>query len=285
MAQPTTRVLALALLLLGTAASAQPSPARERRERTVTVTGNPADPPHEIRVAKGIATVIFLDAPISRDAVEVDGRGTRVKVDAGDSSVILEPLIDLGPTERLVLRAPFADGKAPAQAVFVLVAAPSEVDTRIDVVRRDRTGESCQAEVTKGPLEFARAGYLDSRGIKTTRFNSYRDELSDFESAPGFSHLGKGWLLIDVAIVNRSGQPWVPQDATLMSKAGRQVKVRAMTASPGTIPPGDRGRVLVETEVPPESAGREFVLKLGGKDGRSFSVPTVLVPPQQEGKR
>jgi hypothetical protein len=284
--QPTRRVLSLGLLLLGTAASAQPSLARERRERAVTVTGNPADPPHEIRVAKGIVTVIFLDAPIHRDAVEVEGRGTRVKVDAGDSSVILEPLIDLGPTERLVLRAPFADGKAPAQAVFVLVAAPSEVDTRIDVVRREPPEVACQAKVMEGPLEFARAGYLDRSGIKTAVIRSHLDVSGDFESVAGVSHLGEGWLLIDVEIINRSGQPWVPEEATLTSKAGKQVKVRAMTAEPGEIAPGQRGRILVETEAPPESAGREFVLELRGRDGRSLSIPTVrLLPHQEVGKR
>lgn len=286
---PFTLVLALALLL-GTVARAQSSPIREQRQRSVTVNGNPADPPQEIHVAKNFATVLLFKAWINRDAVKVDGRDTRIKVDAADSAIILEPLIDLGSAERLVLSVPFADGQL---AVFILVSHASEVDARIDVIRRQPPEAACQTEVMElkaqcramGPLGFARAGYLDRSGIKTTDFDEYQDKVGGFESAPGVSQLGKRWLLIDVTIVNQSGQPWVPQEATLTSKAGKQVTVRAMTADPGEIAPGDRARILMEAEVPPASAGREFVLELSGKDGRSFSIPTVRLAPQKEGKR
>jgi uncharacterized protein (TIGR02268 family) len=286
---PFTLVLALAFLL-GTVARAQSSPAHEQRQRSVTVNGNPADPPQEIHVAKNFATVLLFKAWINRDAVKVDGRDTRIKVDAGDSAIILEPLIDLGSAERLVLSVPFADGQL---AVFILASHASEVDTRVDVIRRQPPEAACQTEVmelraqcrAKGPLEFARAGYLDRSGIKTAVVDAYQNEVGGFASDRGVSHRGTGWLLIDVNIANQSGQPWVPQVATLTSKAGTQVTVRAMTADPGEIGPGKSARILMEAEEPPESAGREFVLELGGKDGRSFSIPTVRLAPQEGGKR
>lgn len=292
MCQPNIWVLAV-VLLLGTVARAQSSSPQERRARSVTVTGNPTDPPHEIRVVQGVATLLRFQSPLNREAIEVDGRGTRITVDAGDRSLFIEPLLELGSTERLALRVSFADGKAPAHAVFVLVPAFSEVDTRIDVVRLELLEATCQAELlalraqchARGPLEFARAGYLDKNGVKTTVMRAYRDEAGGFESERGISYFGTGWLLVDISISNKTGQPWGPQGATLTSKAGRQVTVRAMTAIPEEISPGKDGRILVEAEAPPEGAEGEYVLELGGKDGRGFSIPAVRVLPEVEGKR
>jgi hypothetical protein len=88
------------------------------------VTGNPAEPPHEVRVARGVFTVLSFKSQLRRDAIEAEGRGTRVQVDAGDTFVILEPLIDLGATERLMLSVPFDDGQ---RAVFVLVPRPTSI--------------------------------------------------------------------------------------------------------------------------------------------------------------
>ncbi|KFE59513.1 hypothetical protein DB31_6105 [Hyalangium minutum] len=256
------------------------------------MTGNPMDPPHEIRIAQGVTTVFRFQSPLNRESVEVDGRGTRITVDAGDRSLILEPLLKLASTERLALRVPFADGKAPAHAVFVLVPASSEVDTRIDVVRLEPPEATCQTDLlalraqchARGPLEFARAGYLDETGVKTTSFEFYRDEVGGFESARGVSHLGPGWLLLDVRIINESSHPWLPQEATMTSDEGRQVTVRTMTAIPEEILPGQDGRILVETEAPPKGTGGKYVLELRGKDGRSFSIPAVRVLPKVEGK-
>jgi hypothetical protein len=69
------------------------SPARERREHSISVTDNPSEPPHGIHVAKGVATLLRFKSQINRDAVAMNGRDTRITVDAGDSS-ILEPLSD-----------------------------------------------------------------------------------------------------------------------------------------------------------------------------------------------
>src|SRR5688572_29188797 len=105
-------------------ARAQPSPVLVQQKRSITVTGNPADPPHEIHAAKGVATVLLFKSQINEGTVEVDK--TRVKIiDAGEWSIIFEPVIELGSDERLVLSVPFADGQ---RAVFVLVSSPSEVD-------------------------------------------------------------------------------------------------------------------------------------------------------------
>jgi hypothetical protein len=55
--------------------------------------------------------------------------------------------------------------------------------------------------------------------------------------------------------------------------------------APSTRFPGRGMRVLVETDVPPASAGLEFLLELRGAEGApSFSVPKVNLPPAKEGQ-
>jgi uncharacterized protein (TIGR02268 family) len=285
--QPTTLVLALAILL-GTAARAQPSPAREQRQRSVTVTGNPADAPPEIRVTKGVSTVLRFKSQISRDSIAVDGRGTRITVDAGDSSIFLEPLIEFGPAERLVLSVPFADGQ---QAVFVLVSAPSDVDTRIDVIRREQTVESCQSELTEvqarcskmSPVHFARAGWLTPKGVISRRIIKCngRTWMDGLVCGAGIAYRAETWVLVEVMIRNKSNEhPWVPHGVTIKGmKSGVPVTVRAVEMEPAQIAPGDMGHVFVEIE--PPHAGEPFVLELRDT-ARSLKVPEVSFPQEDK---
>jgi hypothetical protein len=69
----------------------------------------------------------------------------------------------------------------------------------------------------------------------------------------------------------------------LTSKTG-EARVRAVKVKPGKQSP-QAVRVLVETDVPPDSAGLEFTLHLNGPEGApSFSIPTVKLPPAKEPK-
>ncbi|MDC0707481.1 DUF2381 family protein [Stigmatella sp. ncwal1] len=279
------------LLLVGAEAQAQPSTTREQRQRPLTVTGNPAEPPHEIRVAKGVITVLRTDTPIKRDAIEVDGRGTRITVDVGDSSIILEPLLELGSAERLVLRVPFADGHAPAQAVFVLMPSPSDVDTRIDVVRRVLPDPACQAPAAPcaavTSADAVTSGLIDDSGVQTGAVPSFIDTASGFESQEGVFYRAWNWVLVEVEVIPPSGHPsWRPTRAMVTSKTGSAVPVRAMKAEPSQRSPGRGVRVFVEMDVPAPTAGLEFVLQLhGGADAPSLSIPTVKLPPAKEDKR
>jgi uncharacterized protein (TIGR02268 family) len=255
------------------------------------VTGNPADRPHEIRVARGIATLLRFKSQLNRNAVEVDGRGTRITVDAGDSSIILEPLIDLGSTERLVLRVPFADGKAPAQAAFVLVSSPSEVDTRIDVVRHEQTVESCQAELAEAqarcselsPARFARAGWLTRQGVTARRIIKCNGatQMDGLVCDAGTAYRAETWALLDVKIRNESNdQPWTPSEVILKDmKSGVQVAVRAVEMDAAQIGPGEAGYIFVEVD--PASHGGPFALELRDSAGPGITVPFVDLNAQE----
>ena len=287
MAQPTTLVLALALLL-GTATRAQPGPAREQRQRSLTVTGDPAEPPHELRVAGGVFTVLSFKSQLRRDAIEVEGRGTRIQVDAGDTFVILEPLIDLGATERLMLSVPFDDGQ---RAVFVLVPHSSEVDTRIDVVRREQTVESCQAQLAEAqarcaklsPARFVSAGWLTPEGVvaQPLRRCGIERPIAGLECQSGTAYRAKKWALVDVEIRNTSNEhPWLPREVSLKGmRSGVRLTVRAVEMEPARLAPGERGRVFVELD--PPHAAEPFVLELG--DGvRNLKIPQVSFGAQKE---
>ena len=289
MVQPTTLVLALALFL-GTAARAQPSPARERRQRSITVTGNPADPHHEIRAAKGVATVLLFKSRINGGAVEVDR--TRVKIiDAGEWSIIFEPVIELGRDERQVLTVPFADGQ---RAVFVLVSSPSEVDTRIDVVRREQTIESCQAELAEtqakcsklSPAHLARVGWLTRKGVIARPIDKCIGATRTAKGLgcdTGTAYRAETWALVAVEIRNESNQPpWVPREAVLKGqKSGVLLTVRSVEMDAEQIAPGEKGHVFVEME-PPTNAGEPFVLELRDAAGLGITIPWVDLSMQEK---
>lgn len=286
MVQPATLVLALALLL-GTAARAQLNPAREQRQRSVTVTGNPADPPYEIHAAKGVATVLLFKSQINGGTVEVDR--TRVKIiDAGEWSIIFEPVIELGRDERLVLSVPFADGQ---RAVFVLVSHASEVDTRIDVARREQTVESCQADLAEAqarcsmlsPARIARAGLLTPKGViarEIMRCSGATRTAGGLVCESGTAYRAEAWALVDVMISNESNEhPWVPSEVTIKGmKSGVSVK-GTVEIDAAQIASGEARHVFVEVD--PSATREPFTLELRDSAGRGIAIPLVDLSAQE----
>jgi uncharacterized protein (TIGR02268 family) len=283
--------LAVALVLLaGTVARAQAT-AREPRQRTVTVTGNPAEPPHEVHVSHETPTVFLFGSEIRKKSVRVDEKRIRV-VDAGERSrsIIVQAVSPLGDGERHELEVQFADGKAPARAVFVLVSHASEVDTLINVARQEPTAPACPGEVragVSGPEDFLLSGHMDGSGVPTAEIGATFDKAHGIESERGVAYRGKGWLMFQVKIRNMRGpQAWVPTEAMLNGKAGEKLRGRVVLEQQGEPAPGEAVRVLVVTEEPSPSAGLGFTLELSGADGRSLTIPIEKVPaPAQESKR
>ncbi|WP_407742139.1 DUF2381 family protein [Hyalangium sp.] len=267
------------LLLGGTLAQAQPAPTREPRRRSVTLTGSPL----EARIATGIRTFLVFSVPIRGKAVEVDPQ--RIKVVAlGDVILAIEPLSEPRPGERWTLRVPLADGKAPDVAEFSLVAHPSEVDTEIDVARREESPTACPTCApcaAMNPADAIASGFIGKDGVETRELPSFTDTASGFASGTGVAYRAADWVLVDVQIIPPPGLPaWRPTRATLTSKTG-EARVRGVKVAPGKNP--NAVRVLVTTDVPPSSSGLEFTLHLNGADGApSLSIPAVTLPPEKE---
>ncbi|HEX8698355.1 MAG TPA: DUF2381 family protein, partial [Myxococcaceae bacterium] len=231
-------LLAIALVLLaGTAARAQAT-ARESRQRTVTVTGNPAEPPHPVHVSDETPTVFLFGSEIRKNAVRVDTTRIRV-VDTGEQSRLLmvQAVSPRKEGERHELEVEFTDGKAPARAVFALVAHPSDVDTLINVARHQPAAPDCPAEVraeVRAPEDLLLLGYMGESGVPTAKIPQVNDDAHGLESVQGVAYRGKGWLMFQVVIRNLRGpQPWVPTEATLTSKTGEKLRGRVVREEQG----------------------------------------------------
>ena len=292
MLQPST--LALVLLLLGAAARAQPTPSRALRQRSIAVTGNAAAPLPEVRGAKGIGITFHFDGAIREESVKVDESRIRV-VDVGKNSLLVAPVTEPRADQPSEVSVMFADGEEQERAAFRIVPHPSEVDTWIEVTRQTaQPGAACQARIdelrarcgAQSPTAFRRSGLLGNEGIPARRFPRDADSGGALVSDGGVSFRGNGWVLVEVEIINASGQPWAPRVATLQSKDGTPVTVLLMTPEVEAIPPGTSRRVWVEADNPPASAGVFFILEVSGADGRSVRVGNVaLAPRTQESKR
>ncbi|MFL5350148.1 MAG: DUF2381 family protein [Hyalangium sp.] len=275
--------VALVLILGGTGAQTQPAPARERRERSVTLSGTPL----EVHVAQGIRTVFLFGVPVRGKAVEVD-RGRIQIVDSGERSIIIQPLSEPQAGERWTMRVPLAEGTSFELAEFTLVATPAEVDTEIDVAVSERRDAGCQAAcapcaAAMGPVDAVISGLIDQEGIRTATFTDFTETERGFKSHDGVSYRAWNWGLVDVKITLPPGhQAWKLTRATLMGKTG-EVPVRAVKTVPDPEDPTSV-RVLVAADIPPEGAGTEFTLQLHGAEGAPpFSIPTVKLPPANEG--
>jgi uncharacterized protein (TIGR02268 family) len=277
--------LPLVLLLTGAASAQPPLPAREYVERRVTVPSNAEEQAPEIRVATNVLTVLRFDAPIDRASVEVDGRKTRFRmVDPGDQTLSLEPSVEPGAGEKLVLRVRYKGSTFPNEAVFALVSDPKVVDKEVEVVRLIQTPEAMAAEIASlksrceanGPASLALSGSLDSEGVRAQRIVSVQGAPGGLELLEGLGFRASSWSLVSFRLRNLPGQPpWAVAEVRLITLAGTSVKVLPVRMDRSHIAPGEEGLVVVETERPFWKAGEKFRLELIGRDGRTLPFGTV----------
>nr|WP_253905970.1 DUF2381 family protein [Corallococcus exiguus] len=295
--------LVLGGLLLFTAAQAQSaSSVRERRDRRV-VLPRPGEPILEVPVAAGILTTLVLDSALDRASMELEGR-TRFKlVDVGERSINLEPVVELGAGEHLMLRVRFADGAFPEHAVFALVSHPAVVDTRVEVSRRPLAPEALQAELSEvraqlaakeaelaalrargdagSPAALALAGLLGVDGVSARKvgLQPETEMQSSLRVMNGFSLRASAWRVVSVEVKNYGKTPWTPTEARLThSTGGVPVQVLGVHMKQPQIGPGEVGTVVVETKVPAWDAGTLFRLELVDATGtRPLLVPSVAL--------
>ncbi len=291
----------------GAAAASQTS-ARELKGRRVVLSSSSADSVPEIRVSTGVVTTItFEDSSIDARALALEGQGSRVKlVDVGERSILLKPLVELAQGERLLLRAPFVDGKAPTQVTFALVSHPAEVDSHVEVLRQPQSVEACQAELAdaqarlaeknaelrmlraraaaNGPAGLILAGLLNEKGVKVIRSQvaaspATQGALRGMRQRGVLSFRAAAWAAVAVEVENTGEHPWTPGSAKLTStKTRRSVTGASISMEQQQLGLGESALVVVETEPPSQSAGELFTLELFGADGgRALSIDAVRV--------
>ncbi|MBE4751403.1 DUF2381 family protein [Corallococcus sp. ZKHCc1 1396] len=298
------RFAALLFLLLGAAVPAQAVPgARERQDRRLALTGSAAEPVPVLRVAGGVLTALVFDAPLERDSLELEGRERFRLVDVGERSVLLEPVADLAPGERLGLRVRFSEGERAEPAVLMLVTHPSDVDARVRIFRRALSVPALQAELAEvraqlmaqgaelaelrsrreatGPSRLALAGLLDGAGVVTSRveFSETKESLAALlESVGGFSLRAQTWGLVSVTVRNNGPTAWTPVEARLTEPGnGERTRVLRVHMTQPQIGPGEQVVVVVEAAAPPWNRGAAFSLELLDASGARRLLLTRVV--------
>lgn len=278
MNQPVRLALAL-VLVWGAAAPARAAQIeRVKRERSVSITGSPSEPIPVVRVAHGTPTVFLFPSPINRKTLTFDE--TRIRVlDAGERSVIVQPVADLPDGERYEIGVYFADGRSPSRAAFVLVTDPAEVDLRIDVTRSEQAGVCPDAppRVTK-PEDLLLMGLVDKEGVTVTPIKSHEAPARGFAVTSALAYRSKGWVLVDMRVENSAGQrPWLPREAIFTGRAGLPLRARVVINGDGAILPDSLKRVLVVAEVAQLSANPVFTVEVLGDD-RTLVLHNVRFP-------
>jgi len=281
--------LLLALLLMASSAAAQPAPpARLRQDRRLLLSALAEQPPPEVRIAAGNVTTLVFDAPLELDSLEVD-RTRFTLADAGEHILTLEPATELGTGERLVVKVRFKDGAPPAQALFVLVSHPSEMDGKVEVERQVSTAEALRRALSQkeAELEQLRAQceadspprpVLSERlpaGTAPRQIGSERApaDASGLQLEKTWSHRGKSSTVLTVQVLNLPGHgPWALSQARLTGPKGEPVPLLTVRMKPSELAPGQRGEVTLETKTPWKTSRVELV-DSSGQRLLSFNLP------------
>jgi uncharacterized protein (TIGR02268 family) len=254
--------------------------AQAMRGRRVTVAASPGEPLPEVRVAAGSVTVVVLTAPVDKGSVQLDTARIRL-VDVGERTLVIEPVVTPGATERWVLRVRYTDGARPEWAAFALVSHPGEVDLQVTAVRQRQTLEACQEQLA---AEQARcAGARAEVWVLADRLGGKAVQAEQIlaRHAEGWAYQLGDVVLLVVTPTKKAGPPWTPTEATLRGNEApnEEVKVRAVHVREGQSAPGEWSTLAVEAELPTPAAGSAFILELRDGSGQSLTVDGVVIPP------
>lgn len=275
--------LLVLLLLASTAAAQQQSPSPLLRQKSVTLPASAQDA--TVRVARGTLTTFTFDSALAPKGVQLAGRSTHFeRVHEDEYLIAFKPKVNLAPGERLLLTVRFADGAAPQEATFELVAAGEEADASVDVVRRARDAAALEAALAStqaqlaalqaacgdgGPESAVLAGWL-TQDIRVRRFYARvpQGNASGLSVEDGAGYRTEKWAMAVVKLRNApNAQHWAMGEVRLTSSRGAPVKVLSARVSRPQLAPGGEGLLLVRTETPWWDFGEEFRLELKDKEG------------------
>jgi uncharacterized protein (TIGR02268 family) len=258
-------------------------------ERRVTLPTDSKEGAPEVHVARGALTTLVFDAPVEKSSLELEKRVSRFKlVDPGESTLNLEPLVDLAPEERLGLRIRLKDGLVVA---LILTTHPTQVDGRVDV-DRPRPPEEVRAELAatkaqlaalqaqlgaSGPASWVLAGLLDELLIQRLDVPVAAGNTSGLSVEDCIGYRSNTWAVAAIELRNLPGQKaWVPGAVRLSRRGGKPVQVLSVQLGKPALAPGERGSVAVQTQAPEWKRGEVFHLELTDKDGeRVLSIEGV----------
>lgn len=269
---------------------------REPRIRSVILRDGPDQVAHQIYVAGEVATVLRFEKAVAPTRTKIEGwEGRFEPLSVTGSMVVLVPLYDLTPADRLPLVVTMVDG---TQWPFIVTAGEASVDHQVNLVW-DRDSD-----------RFLRASLVDAR-VKE-RF--YRELVEKYEQEDTIDHalaalLAKGankmtpfhedksWLLNDegdgaeiqvfvysskqrdkaavvFSVQNHNPEPWRLLEARLRTTQ-EEKRPFAMRTSEASVREGARGRVafVIDAQAFDGSEGPErLVLEIFRQDGLKEAV-------------
>ncbi|MFP2923897.1 DUF2381 family protein [Pyxidicoccus sp. 3LG] len=272
---------------------------RELKRRRVALSMATADKPVELHVAPDYLTALEFDSPVDRDSVTLSVPRDRFALfEVNNRSIVLKPAIELAPKQSVELAVPFADGLAPARAVFALVTHASEADGQVMVSRLPRTAEAVQAELNEvraacaakdeelealrvrsaasGPAGMIFAGLLNPMGVQTGKIDLTKVEGSGrLVPEEVVTHWASEWAAVALRVRNTGVGPWTPTEARLATVAsGERINVLAVRMREPRIEPGRTALVVVETGAPIWPDGAALRLELRDREGsRRLLIP------------
>ncbi|HEX8697787.1 MAG TPA: DUF2381 family protein [Myxococcaceae bacterium] len=295
MFQPARRMVLL-LLLAASLAHAAPPPTVPLRQLTL---GGPEEPLPTVRMGLGVMTVLLFDAPMVLASVQADATLVKV-VDGGERSLLLTLLRRPAAHEQPTVRVRYADGASPEWATFALQAPATEVDLQVHVRRRPQPLEACQSELAQararcdstdaGVWEFARRLGEAPVTFEALEPDRHQDRASGLIAYQAWLYqAGTFWLLVLTLENAPAGETWVPTEATWVPKVpkGKEglwpaVPVRTVSLEAGPLAPGTRGRLAVETDLPPAGAPNVFTLTVRDRGGRQLTYEVIVDDFQQK---
>jgi len=272
---PVHRATVMALLSWSPMALAQPPVARVRREQHLVLHEKPsAGGELELRVAPNVPTVVRFDADVVRTEVKREGLGPLLRMDVAARSLLLEPLRELPPGERLPLEVVLEQRPVHVRLVLQLISHPDEVDARVDVELRPRLArQTLEPEVTRPRREdglfsrFVLSGAMGKQGVTAAMFQGkavgtgvIAEETWDYRTV-----LGRAFA---IHVHNPVGaRPWVASEVVPLP--------------PARAAPTGGGPWTVSMEAPIEPGGTRLVVVAAEK----ADEPVRLEVREKDGSR
>jgi uncharacterized protein (TIGR02268 family) len=283
------------------AAEAETFPGLSFQVRRVPLTATP----EVVRVAPGIPITLTFEAEIDQSAVKQHAPAPVRILGSGDSSVTLMVAGDLG--TGVTFTVPLLKEPTLTEAVFRLVTAEGVADSQVMVFRTARGPEwmearvmelearsaRCEAELATqrenckvtGPAEWVLSQQVGKEGVTTAEIKHWSNAGTAGMRALGVhSFQADMWVVLQVTVVNRSGQPWRPGPAWLEhASIGSRLEARKVRMAPEVVAPKEQARLAVEFGTPKRGRLGVFRLVVQEAEGsRSLAVTDVVIEGKKE---
>nr|WCO03991.1 hypothetical protein [Cystobacter sp.] len=260
-------------LLLALVASLAGAKEREPNERSIYLSDHTSQEAPDVYVVGGIVTVLRLEQPCEPAKTRMLGwEGRFEPVECAGKKVLLEPLRDLEPEDRLMLLVTLADG---TELPFTVTSRQETTDDRTGDqqvnVFRDREApravlaalhaslrregqlkEEVERYRRQDSVDYALAGLLVKGATKQTPFREWNTAL--FKSPTGIefrvsvlASKNRDKVAVVFKVKNNSPtEPWSLMEARLITDDGREERPFALRASQEHwLPGGQNGQIAV----------------------------------------